>query len=135
MREFKGRVVTPGNVTAEAVVTHGGFNTLASLQGALQFGDKTATCKDQNNPDLFGKGVSTSGTNLGQWPDKAVILSKGNKKLRAYANYYGNDQKDVTLAITDGPWTDVLTGKTVNNGSYVLKSGQALVLVNSSVVK
>ena len=55
MKEFKGRVVTPGNVTAEAVVTHGGFNTLASLQGALQFGDKTATCKDQNNPDLFGK--------------------------------------------------------------------------------
>ena len=55
MREFKGRVVTPGSVTAEAVVTHGGFNTLASLQGALQFGDETATCKDQNNPDLFGK--------------------------------------------------------------------------------
>ena len=55
MKEFKGRVVTPGSVTAEAVVTHGGFNTLASLQGALQFGDKTATCKDQNNPDLFGK--------------------------------------------------------------------------------
>ena len=55
MREFKGRVVTPGCVTAEAVVTHGGFNTLASLQGALQCGDETATCKDQNNPDLFGK--------------------------------------------------------------------------------
>ena len=44
MKEFKGRVVTPGCVTAEAVVTHGGFNTLASLQSALQFGDKTATC-------------------------------------------------------------------------------------------
>ena len=55
MKEFKGRVVTPGCVSAEAVVTHNGFNTLASLQGALQFGDKTATCKDQNNPDLFGK--------------------------------------------------------------------------------
>ena len=55
MKEFKGRVVTQGCVSAEAVVTHGGFNTLASLQGALQFGDETATCKDQNNPDLFGK--------------------------------------------------------------------------------
>ena len=55
MREFKGRVIAPGTVTAEAVVTHGGFNTLASLQGALQFGDKKATCSDQNNPDLFGK--------------------------------------------------------------------------------
>ena len=55
MREFKGRVVAPGTVKAEAVVTHGGFNTLASLQGALQFGDKKATCGDQNNPDLHGK--------------------------------------------------------------------------------
>ena len=55
MREFKGRVIAPGTVTAEAVVTHGGFNTLASLQGALQFGDKKATCGDQNNPDLYNK--------------------------------------------------------------------------------
>ena len=55
MKEFKGRVVAPGTVTAEAVVSHSGFNTLASLQGALQFGDKKATCGDQNNPDLHGK--------------------------------------------------------------------------------
>ena len=55
MKEFKGRIVAPGSVTAEAVVTHAGFNTLASLQGALQFGDKKATCGDQNNPDLHGK--------------------------------------------------------------------------------
>ena len=55
MREFKGRVVAPGTVTAEAVVTHSGFNTLASLQKALQFGDKEATCGDQNNPELYGK--------------------------------------------------------------------------------
>ena len=55
MREFKGRVIAPGTVTAEAVVTHAGFNTLASLQGALQFGDKKATCGDQNNPDIHGK--------------------------------------------------------------------------------
>lgn len=55
MREFKGRVIAPGTVSAEAVVSHGGFNTLASLQGALQFGDKKATCGDQNNPDLYNK--------------------------------------------------------------------------------
>ena len=55
MREFKGRVVTPGTVTAKAVVSHAGFNTLASFQNALQFGDKKATCGDQNNPDLYGK--------------------------------------------------------------------------------
>ena len=55
MKEFKGRVVAPGTVTAPALVSHGGLNTLASFQKALQFGDKKATCSDQNNPDLFGK--------------------------------------------------------------------------------
>ena len=55
MRVFKGRVVAPGTVTAPALVSHGGLNTLASFQKALQFGDKTATCGDQNNPDLYNK--------------------------------------------------------------------------------
>ena len=55
MKEFQGRVIAPGTVKAEAVVSHGGFNTLASFQGALQFGDQKATCGDQNNADLHGK--------------------------------------------------------------------------------
>ena len=55
MKEFKGRVIAPGTVAAEALVSHGGLNTLASFQKALQFGDKEATCGDQNNPDLYGK--------------------------------------------------------------------------------
>ena len=55
MREFKGRVVTPGTVTAPAVVTRQGFNTLASMQMALQFGDKKVKCGDQSNPDLYEK--------------------------------------------------------------------------------
>ena len=55
MKVFKGRVVTPGCAKAEAVVTHGGFNTLASFQSPLQFGDKEAKCGDQNNSDLYGK--------------------------------------------------------------------------------
>ena len=55
MKQFKGRIVAPGEVQAPAVVSHAGLNTLASFQKALQFGDKNATCGDQNNPDLFGK--------------------------------------------------------------------------------
>jgi predicted aconitase with swiveling domain len=55
MKEFKGRVVAPGQLSAEALVSHGGLNTLASFQKALQFGDKKATCGDQNNQDLFNK--------------------------------------------------------------------------------
>ena len=57
MREFVGRVIAPGTVTAPAVVSHGGLNTLASFQKALLFGDKNATCSDQNNPDLFNKAM------------------------------------------------------------------------------
>ena len=55
MKQFKGRVVAAGEVTAPALVSHGGFNTLASFQRALQFGDRKATCGDQNNPDLYRK--------------------------------------------------------------------------------
>ena len=55
MKRFRGRDIAPGTVTATALVSHGGVNTLASFQKALQFGDKVATCSDQNNPDLFGK--------------------------------------------------------------------------------
>ncbi len=55
MKEFKGRVVAKGKVTAIALVSHSGLNTLASFQKALQFGDKTATCGDQNNKDLYQK--------------------------------------------------------------------------------
>ena len=54
-KTFQDRVVAAGHVTAEALVSHGGLNTLASFQKALQFGDKKATCGDQNNPDLYGK--------------------------------------------------------------------------------
>ena len=57
MKQFKGRVVTPGTVTAEAVVTKNGFNTLASFQNALQFGDKEVKCGDQNNAELYGKSL------------------------------------------------------------------------------
>ncbi len=56
-REFKGRVVAPGSVTAEALVSRGGFNTLASYQMALMFGDKNVKCGDQNNSDLYKKSM------------------------------------------------------------------------------
>ena len=54
-KTFQGRVVTPGTVKAPALVSHGGFNTLASYQMALMFGDKQVKCGDQNNPDLYHK--------------------------------------------------------------------------------
>ena len=53
MRKFKGRIITPGTAKATAVVTHGGFNTLASMQMGLQFGDKQVKCSDQSNPEIY----------------------------------------------------------------------------------
>lgn len=56
-KTFQGRIVVPGTVTAEALVSHNGFNTLASFQKSLMFGDKEAKCSDQNNAEIFGKAM------------------------------------------------------------------------------
>ena len=57
MKTFKGRVVVPGTCTAEALVSHGGFNTLASYQMGMMFGDKKMKCGDQNNEELYKKPI------------------------------------------------------------------------------
>ena len=57
-KTLTGRVVVKGECKAEALVSHGGFNTLASYQHSLMFGDKTAKCSDQNNPDLYGRAMA-----------------------------------------------------------------------------
>ena len=76
MKQFKGRVITPGEVTAEAVVTHEGFNTLASFQMALQFGDKEVKCGDQNNAELHGKPLIGRACAMGKNP--ACMLFSGH---------------------------------------------------------
>ena len=53
MKQFKGRVIVPGTCTAETLVSHSGFNTLASFQMALMFGDKKVKCGDQNNSEIY----------------------------------------------------------------------------------
>jgi len=59
MKIFKGRVIVPTadgkDVCAEALVSTQGFNTLASFQKALMFGDKQSRCSDQNNTDIYEK--------------------------------------------------------------------------------
>lgn len=54
MREFKGRPVVAGNCKAKALVSHGGFNTLASYRNCKE---GTAVCADQNNLDLYNKSM------------------------------------------------------------------------------
>ena len=59
MKEFHGRVLFKGNLKGEAVVTHHGFNTLASFQKSLlSKTSKNVVVSDQNNPDLFRKEIT-----------------------------------------------------------------------------
>ena len=50
MKTFQGRVLAGGKWKGEAIVSHQGVNTLATLKNA-----KEVIASDQNNPDLFGK--------------------------------------------------------------------------------
>lgn len=59
MKQFKGHVIYPGTYKGQAVVTHKGFNTLASFQKSLLFAtSKKAVVSDQNNPEIFGKNIT-----------------------------------------------------------------------------
>lgn len=52
---FRGRVILPGHVEGEALVSRQGFNTLASFQKSLILRSRKAVCSDQDNADLFDK--------------------------------------------------------------------------------
>jgi len=70
---------------------------------------------------------------MSAWPLKTFEVSNGGKKVLGYVNYHGNDARSISVNIPSGTWTDILSGKTVQGGSYTLNSGDAIVLVNSSV--
>ena len=138
MREFKGRVIAPGTVTAPALVSHGGLNTLASFQKALQFGDKKATCGDQNNPDLYNKpmlgkalclpqtiGSTTGGMvlytvcSLGKQP-ACMLFSMPIDSLAASGAILGDAWTDAKMPVVDSLGEEFLdyvqTGMTVTVG-------------------
>ena len=115
MKEFKGRVVTPVTASATAVVSHGGFNTLASFQKSLQFGDKQAKCGDQNNPDLYGKplaGVAlclpqTIGSTTGGLVLYCACAMKKQPACMLFANHI--DSLAASGAVLAEVWIDDVT--------------------------
>ena len=115
MKEFKGRVVTPGTASATAVVSHGGFNTLASFQKSLQFGDKQAKCGYQNNPDLYGKplaGVAlclpqTIGSTTGGLVLYCACAMKKQPACMLFANHI--DSLAASGAVLAEVWIDDVT--------------------------
>lgn len=59
MKEFHGRVIAASAWKGEAVVSHEGFNTLASCQtSALLATSKKIVVSDQNNKDLYKKNIT-----------------------------------------------------------------------------
>ncbi len=58
MTTFNGRPFLPGTTTGEAVVSHSGFNTLASFIKSIIMKSKKAVCNDQDNPEIFKKVLS-----------------------------------------------------------------------------
>lgn len=58
MKEFKGRVIAKGNFKGEAVVTHNGFNTLASCQKSALMNKKQINVSDQNNKEIYNLNIT-----------------------------------------------------------------------------
>ena len=119
MKTFQGRVIVPGTCTAEALVSHGGFNTLASYQMALQFGDKKVKCGDQSNPDIYKKSMlgkalclpmtigSTTGgmvlfgaCQMGKQP-ACLLFSETIDSLAAAGAILGDVWTDVSMPVVD----------------------------------
>ena len=115
MKQFQGRVITPGEVTAEAVVTTEGFNTLASLQMALQFGDKEVKCGDQSNKELYGKPLinkalclpQTIGSTTGGLVLYCACAMEKNPACMLFANQI--DSLAAAGAVLASVWVDGVT--------------------------
>ena len=113
MKTFHGRVVVPGSVSAPARVTHQGFNTLASFQKALMFGDKSARCSDQNNPDLFNKAMAGKALclpqTIGSTTGGMVLFTVCSNNVAPACMLFSEhiDSLAASGAILAANWTDV----------------------------
>lgn len=145
MKQFKGRVITEGTVKAEALVTHEGFNTLASFQKALQFGDKKVRVSDQNNSELYGKSLlgkalclpQTIGSTTGGLVLYCACAMKKNPACLLFANSIdslaaaGAILADVWIDGTNMPVIDQLGDEFLN---YV-KDGMTVEIKENGIVE
>ena len=145
MKQFKGRVVTPGTVTAEAVVTKSGFNTLASFQNALQFGDKEVKCGDQNNAELYGKSLlnkalclpQTIGSTTGGLVLYCACALKKNPACMLFSNPI--DSLAAAGAVLADVWVDGVTMPVIDSlGEEFLdyvKDGMTIKILEDGIVE
>ena len=145
MKQFQGRVVTPGQVTAEALVTTQGFNTLASFQMALQFGDKEVKCGDQNNDELHGKSMlgkalclpQTIGSTTGGLVLYCACSLHKNPACMLFANHI--DSLAAAGAVLADVWVDGVTMPVIDSLgdeflSYV-KDGMKITVKENGLVE
>lgn len=145
MKQFQGRVITLGEVTAEAVVTKQGFNTLASFQMALQFGDKEVKCGDQNNEELHGKPLigkalclpQTIGSTTGGLVLYCACAMKKNPACMLFANPI--DSLAAAGAVLADVWVDGVTMPVVDSlGDEFLnyvKDGMTVTIKEGGIVE
>ena len=145
MKQFQGRVITPGKVTAAAVVTTEGFNTLASFQMALQFGDKDVKCGDQSNRELYGKPLigkalclpQTIGSTTGGLVLYCACAMKKNPACMLFANPI--DSLAAAGAVLADVWVDGVTMPVIDSlGDEFLnyvKDGMTITVKDGGVVE
>ena len=145
MKQFKGRVVVGGECKAEALVSRGGFNTLASYQMALMFGDKQVKCGDQNNADLYKKSMigkalclpQTIGSTTGGMvlftvcsynkQPACMLFSKPIDSLAASGAILGDVWTDASMPVVDMLGDEFL--ETVQTGNMISVGEDGLVTV------
>ncbi len=101
MRVFKGRRLTGGMISGDAVVTREGFNTLASVQKSAMFG-KPIIVSDQNNKDLFGKPITGKilclPITIGSTTGGMILQSICNTKTQPAAMLFSQKADSLALA-------------------------------------
>lgn len=141
MKEFKGRVVVPGTCQAEALVSHNGFNTLASFQMAIMFNKKGIPCGDQNNPEINGLpmqgkalclpitiGSTTGGMilftvcKLGKAP-ACMLFSESIDSLAASGAIMGSVWTDTSMPVIDRLGPEFLEAVKTGDPVSVLENG------------
>lgn len=145
MKVFQGRVVTPGEVSAEAVVTTEGFNTLASFQMALQFGDKDVKCGDQSNRELYGKPLigkalclpQTIGSTTGGLVLYCACAMKKNPACMLFANPI--DSLAAAGAVLAEVWVDGVTMPVIDSLGeeflHYVKDGMTITVKEGGIVE
>jgi predicted aconitase with swiveling domain len=148
MKTFKGRVVVPSGdgkeVKAEALVSVQGFNTLASFQKALMFGDKTARCSDQNNAAIFGKPMAGKALclpqTIGSTTGGMVLFCAASLERQPACLLFSKpiDSLAAAGAILAGVWTDkpMLTIDSLGDDFLAaVKSGAQIRAANDGTVE